>query len=422
MTDPAELKRRKMIELMSASLGPAPVSDPDRPPVPGTQEYGQAMSRANPTQPETLNLDTARSLKGHVSEYNGVPLSDISEGTETRPWRAGYGAKGLVGVDRDILKRKVMDEAPPESPIQDRGDTIGYGTVQPAHKSTLRRIGEGILTGLASGAGHEPNEILGMAIGGGTASGVNPREGAEIERRFEMGKLDNDIARGLKMEGSQAELSGMKALESQRQAAPEIAKKKFEAEAAHQLAMEQIERDKAAGLITQKEAEQREREATRKERERHNRETEKIQREGIARPRVGADGPDPSVIDSVVGQMQAEQAKIDEGLAATEEALRNTPAQVNGFDNPEYATLTRRQADGLKRRQELDDQIRANTLKKRTGSLNGTGGAVNTELMPKGNATHMSRKMFVEDNPQFKGKSQREIDAAIKSGGFTPIP
>lgn len=333
-----DLKRRKIMEAMKASIAAQPIEPTE--------------SQINPN----ISLQPEQEIP-----FPNVPtdqqMSETSQ--QSRPYRVGYSAKGITGLDRDILKRKATAEAPARSEIEDRGDSIGWGAIQKPDP-WWKRMGKGALRGLASGDPNNPNQTLGSAIGGAATSASSQQNASEMERHFDLRKLDNDISRGLRVEGEQAEIQ-------QRQAAPGIAQQKIEAETAYNNEKLEVERQKAAGLITQEEARRREREIDRKQREdiatKDRESREKVAGMNIA-ARVKPE-EDNGPIDEAIAGAKAEQAKIDEGLADIESRIKITPVQVNGYPNAARGDLLKQQSEGLRRRQELDDKIREWGIKKK---------------------------------------------------------
>jgi hypothetical protein len=108
---------------------------------------------------------------------------------------------------------------------------------------------------------------LGQVLGGGLGGVISPRSSAKSARKFELGQLDNDIARGLKLEGMQADVASSEALRRQRELEPSIKAAELEQEREIANAKLEIERQKATGEITQKEADRQQRELDRKSRE-----------------------------------------------------------------------------------------------------------------------------------------------------------
>lgn len=180
----SQTRKRRVLEAMAASL---------ESPVTSTEGL----------QPETRPVQSI--------PYPNVPTEEQMAETsqQTRPYRVGYGAKGLSGVDRDMLKQKVMEEAPARSEIEDRGDTIGYGTVKKG-EPWWKRLGKGVLTGLAEGDPDNPNNILGSAIGGGVMGVSSNQNAAELKRAIDLRKGENDIARGLKLEQEAGQLANIR--------------------------------------------------------------------------------------------------------------------------------------------------------------------------------------------------------------------
>jgi len=290
-----------------------------------------------------------------------APVEAGTVGNAPRPpVRIGYGMGGLTGVDALMKRRQIMNDADPESKLNVQPDFVEVAPPQSrkGFKGKLKSIGEGLLIGLAKGDPDNPNNILGSAIGGGALGAATNRGEAKLKRRFDLDALDNDIARGLKLEQEQAQLGGMKALTAQREMEPAIKAAELDAKREIENAKLEIERQKALGLITQKEADRQQRELDRKSREdiaAKNRENQLK----VAGMRGTANSGAVEGIEQNIQDAQDEQAKIDEGLAQIEEQLKNTPAvDAQGYPNPAHADLLSRAKEGTKRRQELDDHIR----------------------------------------------------------------
>ena len=170
-----------------------------------TNEPLGAASQGAPSKP-IVNLPPAN-VNIPTDVPPPMPTGTVSEGTPNPdigppPPRVGYSLSGLTGVDRLLERRKAMESADPESNIRETGDFIKVEDKKPrkGFLGHLKALGEGALVGLASGDPDNPNNILGSAIGGGTLGAVSPRGEKKLLRKFEMSALDNDIARGLKLE------------------------------------------------------------------------------------------------------------------------------------------------------------------------------------------------------------------------------
>jgi len=280
--------------------------------------------------------------------YPNVPTPEQMEETsqQTRPYRVGYGATGLVGVDRELLKQKVRKEAPARSEIEDRGDTIGYGTVKKG-EPWWKRLGAGVLTGLANADPDNPNDILGKALGGGVVSASGNQNAAQLKRAIEIRKADNDIDRGLRLAQEEGQLANIRLK-------PQLEREEFETKTRLEMEKIEIERQKNAGLITEKEAERRERELDRKERERHNRATEG--NAGFTLPPGGArydlngnlvverDNPALGIKEAEAQTKRAAKLNESSALYKKADALDAEAKKLEGQSDP-FGDLAKRIAD-----------------------------------------------------------------------------
>jgi hypothetical protein len=176
--------------------------------------------------------------------------------------RIGYSTRGLTGTDALMQRRRALEEADPESPVSPTGDIL------PPHKTgRLKGFGQGIGLAAAQADPDRPMYGLGQILGGGISGAISPRGSAKAARRFELGQLDNDIARGLKLEGMQADVAGTEALRRQRELEPDIQQARIEQQREEANARLELEREKAVGTITQREYDRRQRELDRASRE-----------------------------------------------------------------------------------------------------------------------------------------------------------
>jgi hypothetical protein len=287
-----------------------------------------------------------------------------STNTEPQNVRVGFSAKGLSGLDRDMLKKRALEESDPSSRVKAEDEFVN---IEPPKKmGRLKGLGLGILTGLAHGDPNNPNNILGSAIGGGALGAVKPHGVQEILRKDELAQTNSDIDRGLKQEEEKARLTGMQ-LKPQIDAAELAQKSQYDIERLN------IERAKAAGLIGEQEARRQEREADRRERERHNKELERhnLATEDIQRNPPSREKSDTSEFTNVqvsqnIREAESERNKIGEYLKSIP---RTVPTNTTGVDapNPEYM-------DQMKRYRELDDQIRGWRLKQKPTNAVGRSG------------------------------------------------
>lgn len=302
-------RQRRVLDAMAASIKSPqrPIADAPLPFDPATN-----VPQMRPTSPTPFpNVPTDQQM-GETAQ-------------QQRPYRVGYGAAGLTGVDRLQARRKAMEEAPPDSKIVDRGSSIGWDAPQPRHglKGKLKSIGEGLLIGLASGDPDNPNNILGSAIGGGGLGAASNQGEAKLRRKFDLNALDNDIVRGLKLEQGQAQLGGMQALQHQRELEPALQAEEIDAKRRIENEKLEVERQKAAGLITKAEA------------DRQQRELDRRSREKIAADRVASNekiaGMRPSGDESRAAKASAAQAEYDQ--------LVKDEAEAGKQKNDAYAAL-----------------------------------------------------------------------------------
>lgn len=121
----------------------------------------------------------------------------------------GPSVRGLGKLDRDIALRNATATADPESDVRVRGDQIDIAPPGMAGAGRHGRIRAGLEAGLTALGNADPDHplySLGQGIGGLLTGVASPRAGAKIVRRGQMERLDNDVARGLKLEQQQADL------------------------------------------------------------------------------------------------------------------------------------------------------------------------------------------------------------------------
>lgn len=176
--------------------------------------------------------------------------------------RIGYSTTGLTGTDALMQRRKALEEADPESKVTSTGEIL-----PPQKTGRFKGLGQGIGLAAANADPDRPMYALGQMLGGGISGAVSPRGAAKGMRRFELGQLDNDLARGLKLEGVQADVGASDALRRQRELDPALQAAKIEQQREEANARLELEREKAAGTITQREYDRRQRELDRTSRE-----------------------------------------------------------------------------------------------------------------------------------------------------------
>lgn len=167
----------------------------------------------------------------------------------------GPSIRGMGRLDRDIALRDAMSNADPESRVRIAGDEIDISP--PGMKGVGRRgrfatAGEAALNALGSGDPDRPLYSLGQGIGAGVTGLVSPRAGAKINRRFDISRLDNDIARGIQLETAKSGLASAEALRRQREIGPILDAQKLESDIEYRNAQLELDRQKAAGVIDQR--------------------------------------------------------------------------------------------------------------------------------------------------------------------------
>ena len=237
-------------------------------------------------------------------------------------------------LDRNLALREILAQADPESDVRIRGDQIDEGPPGMAgvnRKGRLRRGFGAALAALGNADPDRPLYSLGQGLGGLATGLISPRSGAKIERRFEINQLDDDIARGLKLKQEEAQLGGVEALRRQRELEPVLQAEKLEQEREIQNAKLEIERQKAAGLITKQEADRQQKELDRQSRERIA-EGNRASRERIAA--TSPSGIETRAAKAAAAQEEYEQLTRDEAeagkqknaaYAALEQARKDTP-------------------------------------------------------------------------------------------------
>lgn len=264
-----------------------------------------------------------------------------SEGVKSNmpPVRVTYGPQGLSGVDALMAQRGAMQENP-FSKVSTNAE--GQAEIAPpkperhGFKGTLKNIGEGVLSGLALADPDNPNAILGSAIGGGVTAGVNRSAGPQLHHRFDMNVLDNDIARGLKLEQEQAQLGSFQADARNRALQPAFENAKLE-----------LERDRLSGLIDEHtyqrkkdELEFKEKQADRASREKTSAANNEATVEA-AKIRAAATG---STNPQKIAENQAKrEAKINESAALYKkaDALVEEAKKLHGQPDP-YGDVAKR--------------------------------------------------------------------------------
>lgn len=277
----------------------------------------------------------------------------------------GPSIRGMGKLDRDIMLREAMGTADPESKVRVSGDQIDVSPPPMkgalAHRSRWATAGEASLNALGSADPDRPLYSLGQGLGAAVTGVVSPRAGAKINRRFDVQRLDSDIARGLKLEGAQSDLASAEALRHQREVEPILQAHKMEQEAAYRNAELELERQKAAGVIGQREYEQRRDALNRKSREGIAAQ-DRSSRERIAGMRGTNNGSEVRSAKAAAAQSEYDQLVKDEEEAGKQknaayaivEDLKKNPVRGVMPDkmNPDYEgrlTEARRNAEEANR-------------------------------------------------------------------------
>lgn len=168
-------------------------------------------SRQNPALGQAAVSDRGLSLPQPPATPN-INLSGVTLPTPSQPIapaepspRIGYSTAGLTGVDRLLQRRRALEEADPESRVTDTGEIL-----PPRKTGRLSGLGQGFKVAAAGIDPNHPMFSLGQLVGGGISGLASPRSAAKESRRLDMARLDNDVARGLKLEQEQAQLEAMR--------------------------------------------------------------------------------------------------------------------------------------------------------------------------------------------------------------------
>lgn len=157
-----------------------------------------------PVQPVTQPVNPGLTLpQPDSSPFNpGVtpPPAPTEPAAPRSSPRVGYSTAGLAGVDALRQRRKALEEADPESKVTQTGEIL-----PPEKIGRWTGLGQGALLGLGQADPDRPMYALGQMLGGATTGAISPRSSAKGMRKFELDRLDNDLARGLKLEAMQGE-------------------------------------------------------------------------------------------------------------------------------------------------------------------------------------------------------------------------
>lgn len=281
------------------------------------------------------------------------PLTDVPQPSEpitapppTSPV-VGPSIRGMGQLDRNIMLREAMSNADPESRVRIAGDDIDISP--PAMKGVGRRgrfstAGEAGLNALGSGDPDRPLYSLGQGIGAAVTGLVSPRAGAKINRRFDLSRLDSDIARGLQLETAQSGLASAEALRRQRELEPILDAQKISSDIEYKNAQLELERQKAAGVIDQRTYE--------RERDRLNRESReriaaqnRTSQERVAGMRGASGGDEARAAKAAAAQAEFDQLTKDEeeaarqkdaAFASLEQIKKSAPPKRLGRLDPQY--------------------------------------------------------------------------------------
>lgn len=345
-------------------------------PITDVTAASQGAQSAQPSPRIAISSQPARGIVGalnlpeppaDIRSPNDMPPNMSFPVPEVQTPAVGGSIRGSK-LDRDIMLREAMGTADPESKVRISGDQIDVSPPPMKgalpHRSRWATAGEAAVNALGSADPDRPLYSLGQGVGAAVTGAVSPRSGAKINRRFDTQRLDNDIARGLKVEGAQSDLASADALRRQRELEPILQGHKMEQDAAYRNAELELERQKAAGAIGQREYERRRDALNRESREKIS----QLDRE--SRERLGGrSGRDDSYADQKSEyEWQTKNAENDakrtaamqeaQALTATAEdhqkkvstartevlridaLIKSVPPQIPGVgSNPEYVAL-----------------------------------------------------------------------------------
>ena len=247
----------------------SPMSDVMAAPQPAQQPSPRLAMSSQPAAGITGALNLPQPTDTSNIRPDGDAALRMPEAPPPTAPSIGPSIRGMGKLDRDIMLREAMSTADPESKVRVSGDQIDVSPPPMKgalpHRSRWATGGEAAINALGSADPDRPLYSLGQGLGAGITGIVSPRAGAKLNRRFETQRLDNDIARGLKLEGAQSDLASAEALRRNREIEPILQARKIEQDAEYRNAQLELERQKATGQIDQRTYEQ--------ERDRLNRES-----------------------------------------------------------------------------------------------------------------------------------------------------
>ena len=288
--------------------------------------------QASPPQPSPRIAISSQPATGITGALNfpkpateAQPISDLPLPNEpitaapTSPV-VGPSIRGMGQLDRNIMLREAMSNADPESRVRVAGNQIDISA--PAMKGVGRRgrfstAGEAALNALGSGDPDRPLYSLGQGLGAAVTGLVSPRAGAKINRRFDLSRLDSDIARGVQLETAQSGLASAEALRRQRELGPLLDAQKIEADIEYRNAQLELERQKASGVINQREYERQRDQLNRESRERIS-SLDRSSRERVAGMRSISTGDEARAAKAAAAQAELDQLIADEQAAGEE--------------------------------------------------------------------------------------------------------
>lgn len=393
--------------------------------------------------------------------YPGIATDD--QASQTRPWKAGYGVGETDPLKQQAARIRAMIENP-------TSQVNPNGSVDASHPMSKKKaVLLGLLKGIGEAAqGHEYPSLARVLAGGATGAvigGVKPRAIQEWERRGEVEDAQGQLSQQTKAATAQAGLEDVQAQTHQRELAPAIAQAELERKARYDRDRLKIQQDAATGRISAAEATRRFNEQKLKQ-DKEQKELDRASREKIAtlKPQTeipdvaGQNAPDIQSAEAKIAEYQKElgqhqkeiatkhglwkqqseneyqtvlkdyNAAMKAYVAGTITAKPTKPLRKDFFDaaqnndadfiSGDYEKVTTRVKElqtalneETKNRDTLKREVRQSQAKPRPRSASG------------GNQQGLSRGVFRQNNPEAtKGKSDSQIDAMIRSGGFVPTP